>query len=111
MTAPSFDPIRPVQPVDSVAPGKPKADAAKPRGAAFEALLERLETQARDLEQKSRSVTGASDLADAVGRAQESLQAALSFSDSVLEAYRQSMQQSGGTPASDASGKPSAPTG
>jgi ABC-type transporter Mla subunit MlaD len=109
MTESSFNPIRPVQPVDPVTTGKQKVDAAKPRGAAFEALLERLETQARDLEQKSQTVTGASDLADAVGRAQETLASALSFSDSVLEAFRQKVQQASAGDAVDAS-KPGQPS-
>lgn len=67
--------------------------AGEQRGPAFQALLEQLQQQARELEDSSRSVERPEDLAKAVGRAQDSLAAALSFGDQLLEAYRERMQR------------------
>ena len=62
-------------------------------GAAFEALLEKLEVQARELRDDTQSVDNPQELAGAVDRARESLEGALELSEELLEAYRQSMQQ------------------
>jgi flagellar hook-basal body complex protein FliE len=69
-------------------------------GAAFHALLEKLETHARELEVQSRSVENPKDLTGAVDRAHASLQDALSLSDRLLEAYRETLARN------QASGKP-----
>jgi flagellar hook-basal body complex protein FliE len=58
-------------------------------GAAFHALLERLETQARELEAQSRSIESPKELSGAVDRAHASLQDVLSLSDRLVEAYRE----------------------
>jgi hypothetical protein len=65
------------------------------RGPAFEALLEHLEAQARELSDKSRSVERPAELADAVGQAHDSLEAALSLGDRLLEAFRERLQRGG----------------
>jgi flagellar hook-basal body complex protein FliE len=61
-------------------------------GAAFKALLDRLQDQARELQGASESPLEATDLAGAVDRAHSSLQDALSLSDQLLEAYRETVQ-------------------
>jgi len=58
-------------------------------GAAFQALLERLETNARELEAQSQSIESPQDLTGAVDRAHASLQDVLSLSDRLVEAYRE----------------------
>ncbi len=60
-------------------------------GVAFHALLERLETHARELEVQSRSIENPKDLTGAVDRAHASLQDALSLSDHLVEAYREEL--------------------
>jgi len=71
---------------------KPLGNGASPAGgAAFHALLERLETQARELEAQSQSIASPQDLTGAVDRAHASLQDALSLGDRLLEAYRESL--------------------
>jgi flagellar hook-basal body complex protein FliE len=60
-------------------------------GAAFQVLLERLETHARELEVQSRSIENPKDLTGAVDRAHASLQDALSLSDRLVEAYREAL--------------------
>ncbi len=69
-------------------------------GAAFHALLEKLETHARELEVQSRSIENPKDLTGAVDRAHASLQDALSLSDRLLDAYREALARN------QASGKP-----
>lgn len=66
--------------------GTPGASPAQ--GAAFKALLEQLEAQARELSEKSDRVDGPNELASAVDQAHASLQGALSLSERLLEAYR-----------------------
>ena len=61
-------------------------------GAAFEALLEKLETRAQDLKQTAEEVAGPTDLSGAMDQARESLDDALSLGDRLLEAYRQATQ-------------------
>lgn len=62
-------------------------------GVAFRALLDKLESQAQDLKSQAANVEGSGELAGAVGSAQESLQQALSLSNQLVEAFRQSIQQ------------------
>ena len=80
----------------AISPGtanKTGAAAAPGQGAAFKALLEKLETQARELEEKSSQVENPTDLAGAVDRAHASLQDALALSEQLLEAYREALQR------------------
>jgi hypothetical protein len=67
------------------APPKPQPGATP---IAFEALLERLRTQARALEETAKEPLSARELPDAVHDAQASLQDALTIADGLLEAYR-----------------------
>ncbi len=60
-------------------------------GAAFQALIEELETKARQLASESEKISGPTDLAQAVDHAHSSLQDALLLSDRLLEAYRASL--------------------
>jgi hypothetical protein len=60
---------------------------------AFEVLLEKLEARARELRDDSGNVDNPTELAGAVDRARASLEDALTLSDQLLEAYRQSLQQ------------------
>ncbi|MBK7642605.1 MAG: flagellar hook-basal body complex protein FliE [Planctomycetes bacterium] len=82
-------------------PGKTTNSAASPvaAGAAFQALLERLETHARELEAQSQSVESRKDLTGAVDRAHASLQDALSLSDRLVEAYREALTRNQAAPA------------
>ena len=67
--------------------------AADPQaGAAFKALLERLEEETRRLTAASDAVTGAKDLSGAVDRAGESIDQAVQLGDELLEAYRAARQ-------------------
>ena len=90
-------PIRPLPGPEHVSGG---ADARKlpqsgpsASGPAFEALLEKLEARARELQDDSGTVENPAELAGAVDRARASLEDALTLSDQLLEAYRQSMRQ------------------
>ena len=65
-------------------------------GVVFRALLEKLEVQAQELKNQASGVEKPDDLAGAVGQAQESLEQALSLSDRLVEAFRQSLQQERG---------------
>ena len=72
-------------------PGASRKPAAEGMGGtAFKALLDRLQDQARELQGASEARLEATDLAGAVDRAHSSLQDALSLSDQLLEAYRES---------------------
>ena len=62
-------------------------------GAAFKALLERLEEGTRRLARASEGVNGARDLAGAVDPAGESIQEAMQLGDELLEAYRAARQR------------------
>lgn len=88
---------------DSVGGAKPissvdqRGDSAV-GGVAFRALLDKLETQAQDLKAQAGGVEGSEELAGAVGNAQESLEQALSLSNQLVEAFRQSLQQANENP-------------
>jgi flagellar hook-basal body complex protein FliE len=91
----------------SVAGPAPEANAAPTAlagGAAFQALLERLDNQARELEAQSRTIEKPADLSGAVDRAHASLQDALSLSDRLVEAYRQALTRAE-APAASGSGR------
>lgn len=82
--------------------GTSGADAQRPAdgpqdpqaGAAFKALLDRLEEETRRLAAASDEVSSARDLAGAVDRARESVEEAVQLGDELLEAYRAARQQS-----------------
>ena len=81
-------------PTNPTGVGQGSSAASSPQnGAAFRALLERLEEQASSLEAQSRSVQDASGLAGAVDTARASLEDAVSLSEDLLEAYREALQQ------------------
>lgn len=74
------------------ASGAKASSATNPAaGAAFQALIDELEAQARQLAADSQSVAGPTELAAAVDRAHTSLADALSLSERLLEAYRASL--------------------
>ena len=79
--------------------GEPKSSITG--GVAFQALIENLEAQARELEERAASVANPADLAGAVDRAHASLQDALSLSDRLLEAYRESLRRDGSPATAD----------
>jgi len=86
----------------SAAAGNTKAaasGASAAGGAAFQALLERLETQARELEAQTQTIENPKDLTGAVDRAHASLQDALTLGDRLLEAYRESIARASAKPA------------
>lgn len=73
----------------------PSATAAQPsNAAAFQALLERLDNQARELRSQASRVENSSDLSTAVDQAHASLQEALQIGDRLLEAYRDAVTRS-----------------
>ena len=77
--------------------GVDPASAAKPTekgGAAFRALLDKLQSSADKL--KGSEFDDAEGLADAVEGARTALTDALSVQEQLLEAYRQRLQQGGG---------------
>jgi hypothetical protein len=61
-------------------------------GAAFRALLEKLEHQAHDLKQQSAGIERPEDLAQAVDQAHAALVQAFDLRDQLLEAWRASRQ-------------------
>jgi len=71
---------------------KPATDKSVVDGAAFRAVLERLESAAQDLSRRSESLEDAKDLSGAVQDAASSLGDALALRDSVLDAYRSAQQ-------------------
>jgi hypothetical protein len=56
-------------------------------GPAFEALLERLEARAAELEERSRAITTPAELPGALDSARVSLEEALQLGQELLEAY------------------------
>ena len=69
--------------------GKTLKQPGGANGPAFQSLLEKLQQQAKTLQQDSESVERPDELSGAVDRAQASLEQALSLSDKLLEAYRE----------------------
>ena len=87
-----------IQNTGGVGPIKGPGASQKPAsegtgGPAFKALLDRLQDQARELQGASEAPLEATDLAGAVDRAHSSLKDALSLSDQLIEAYRETVQQ------------------
>ncbi|MFT4540799.1 MAG: hypothetical protein ACI841_004199 [Planctomycetota bacterium] len=73
--------------------GKASSAASRSQGAAFEALLEKLDGQARDIQKASQQVARPEELAGAVDRARNSLGDALSLGNQLLEAFRANQLQ------------------
>ena len=81
------DSVRPVGLASpSQAPGERRA------GPAFEALLERLEARAAELQEKSKTLAGPAELPGAVDTARVSLEEALQLGRELLEAYHAARQ-------------------
>lgn len=79
---PSFETIRPAR------FASPQESGATPLGGpAFEALLERLEARAAELQEKSKTLSGPSELPGALDVARVSLEEALHLGEELLEAY------------------------
>jgi hypothetical protein len=64
-------------------------------GPAFKALLDKLQQQARSLQAESETIARPEELSGAVDRARSSLDDALSLSDQLLEAFRETMHNDG----------------
>ncbi len=75
--------------------GQPgRADATSSgQGATFKALLEKLDGQARQIQQVSEQVDRPDQLAGAVDQARDSLDEALSLGNQLLEAFRANQLQ------------------
>jgi hypothetical protein len=103
-------PARPIQPQGPAPAGSARpADTDPAAGLAFRALLERLETQADELEGKTKSVADARELSGALDVARASLTDAFSLSDRLLEAFREAHLRSSSSPAgAPVDGAPSA---
>ncbi len=82
--------------VDRLSGVQPSAKPDAAASPAFRAVLERLETAARELSRRSESIEDAKDLSGAVQDAASSLSDALALRDSVLDAYRSAQQASKG---------------
>jgi len=72
-----------IRPAGGTNPAQKSASARTP---AFEALLERLEARAAELEEKSK-ITGPAELPGALDAARVSLEEALRLGEELLEAY------------------------
>lgn len=64
------------------------SESSRRQGAAFEALLEKLDGQAREIQRTSEHVERPDQLAGAVDQARTSLGEALSLGNQLLEAFR-----------------------
>ena len=84
------DPIHKLAPTghEPLQAAVPRAGVATGGGAAFRALLEKLEQNARDVEAASRGVERPADLAAAVEKARSSLEDVLSLQDRLREAIQ-----------------------
>lgn len=88
MQAPNVSTLAAVQnraPVDVAAPSR--------GGAAFEALLEKLQLQANQIQQQGSQVQTSQQVVDAADAAKSSLDDALHLGDQLLEAYRAALHQ------------------
>jgi len=87
----------PIRNTGGVQPSGTPASAPKTRetGPAFHVLLEKLQQQAQSLHEEAEAVDKPEDLSSAVDRARVSLNDALSLSDQLLEAYRETLHRDG----------------
>ena len=83
------------QSAEAIQPNAPRPNARPDRagGAAFQALLEKLEAQAKQLEASTQGLDDPRALAGAVDVARASLDDASSLGDQLLEAFRSSQLQ------------------
>ena len=87
-------PIRGPLPSSGPDPGaKPTPKQGTGGGVAFRALIEKLETQARELREQSNEVDDPAGLAGAVDSARSSVDDAVSLGDKLLEAFRAAQQR------------------
>lgn len=94
---------RPIDPASGGAPSSKISQASgaqTTQGAAFKALLEKLENKTRDLQEATDALTDPAQLADAVDHARTSLDDAVSLGDQLLEAYRAARHAQGESEAS-----------
>jgi hypothetical protein len=97
-------PIDPLEPRPAGAPGAARKagpggpQASPPEGSAaspaFQALLERLQATAQELQERARGVEKPAELQGAVDRARQSLDDALALGGRLLEAWRAERQSS-----------------
>ena len=94
---PAFDDVGRPAPLRKIAGPAGTPPAARPAehadAPAFRALLERLESQARELSLERDGALRPEELSRAVDRARASLGDALELRDQLLEAYRQARAQ------------------
>ena len=92
----SIDPL--IQgPGEARSTGEPRAVDNDPKaGAAFRALLERLEEKSRELGEASETLDDPRRLGDAVKHARASVEQAVLLGSDLLEAYRASQQRATG---------------
>jgi hypothetical protein len=98
MVDPLHDPLGLPQPLQRVRPGTdaPGTPAERPAaGAEFQALLERIETRARELARTTDDVHAPDQLAGAVDSARTSLEEVHDLKERRLEAYHQQQRQGG----------------
>jgi len=74
-------------------PSPSQSPEVRPAGPAFEAMLERLEARAAELEEKSRGLAGPAELPGALDTARVSLEEALHLGKELLEAYHAARTQ------------------
>ncbi len=81
--------------IGNVGAGKtPKpVDPSKASGPAFQALLDRIQSQTKQLQESSKTTDDPASLNKAVDLARASLDDALSLGDGLLEAFREAQQQ------------------
>ena len=90
---PRSDPTRGVDATRAREGTEHAAGSELARGAAFRAVLERLEQRAGELEARSKEELAPEELSGAVDAARESMQDVLSLQEQLLEAFRQSRHQ------------------
>ncbi len=78
--------------VEQTSKPKPSEDTSA-NGPAFQALLERIQNQAREIKESSKTTGDPASLHRAVDLARASLDDALNLGDSLLEAFREAQQQ------------------
>ena len=107
----SIDPdIQGVKPVGA-APAKADAAATAEGGVLFRALMEKIEENARALDEASASLEGPRQLGEAVSSARESVEQAVLLGSDLLEAYRAAQQRAAAETSTDASGPQDPNTG
>ena len=87
--SPGPNPLRGLEGAAPSSPAKTSAPNKSDQSPAFRVLLDKLQAQARELEEKSQAVDAPEHLAEAVDLARASLDDALSLSDRLLESFRE----------------------